>query len=99
MRRRLEEVIRSQEVMLQRKGAKGGELSDERLMELFRDELGRCEDWLKQQPNFQFLYVDYNLMVRDPRALAESVSRFLDDSLDVDRMAAVVNPSLYRQRT
>lgn len=98
MRRRLEEVIKSQEVMLERKGAKGGDLSDEKLIELFRDELAACEDWLKKQANFRFQYVDYNQMVRDPGPQIESINRFLDGTLDTTRMMAVVNPSLYRQR-
>lgn len=98
MRRRLEEVIKSQEVMLERKGAKGGDLSEDRLIELFRDELAKCEDWLKKQPNFKFLYVDYNQMVRDPHPQIEAINRFLDGTLNTDRMLAVVDPKLYRQR-
>jgi hypothetical protein len=98
MRRRLEEVVKSQEVMLERKGTKGGDLSDERLLELFREEIGKCEDWLKRQPNFKFLYVDYNQMVRDPAPLVDSINRFFDGTLDGAKMLAVVNPRLYRQR-
>ncbi|MBI5864071.1 MAG: sulfotransferase domain-containing protein [Planctomycetes bacterium] len=98
MRRKLEEVIKSQEVMLERKGRAGGDMSDDKLIALFRDEIARCEDWLKKQPHFRFMVVDYNEMVKDPAPLVEKLNEFLGGALDKQKMLAVVNPNLYRQR-
>ena len=98
MRRKLEEVIKSQEVMLERKGKPGGDMSDERLIGMFRDEIARCDEWVKQQPHFFMLSVDYNEMVKNPEPLVDQLNAFLGGSLNRAKMLAVVNPQLYRQR-
>lgn len=98
MRRRLEEVIKSQEVMLERKGRTGGDMSDEKLIGLFRDEINRCLTWLRDSPAFSFIEVDYNEMVTAPDPLVARLNEFLGGALDVAKMRAVVNPQLYRQR-
>lgn len=98
MRRKLEEVIKSQEVMLERSGKGGGQLSDEQLIALFSSEMAKCEKWMTDNPNFEFLNVDYNEMVKDPKSLVIRLNEFLGGSLDTEAMAGVVDPSLYRQR-
>jgi len=98
MRRRLEEVIKSQEVMLERSGKGGGALSDEQLIALFASEMAKCEKWMTERPNFEYLDVDYNEMVKDPTTLVRRLNDFLGGTLDTNAMAGVVDPSLYRQR-
>ena len=98
MRRKLEEVIKSQEVMLERKGKAGGDMSDEKLIGLFRDEINKCLTWLRGNPAFAFIEVDYNEMVSSPGPLVARLNEFLGGSLDTAKMNAVVDPKLYRQR-
>jgi hypothetical protein len=98
MRRKLEEVIKSQEVMLERKGKAGGDMSDEKLIAMFREELAKCLAWMKERPHFKFVEVDYNQMLADPQPQVVRLNDFLDKSLDTGKMLAVVNPKLYRQR-
>lgn len=98
MRRKLEEVIKSQEVMLERKGRTGGDMSDEKLIGIFRDEIAKCDEWVRKQPHFSMMSVDYNEMVRNPEPLVTQLNAFLGGGLDCGRMLAVVNPELYRQR-
>lgn len=98
MRRKLEEVIRSQEVMLERKGKGGGEMGDEKLIGLFRDEIAKCEAWLKSQPHFSFIYIDYNELLKSPENSVKQINDYLGGTLNTQAMLAVVNPSLYRQR-
>ena len=99
MRRRMEEILASQERMLVRRGEEGGKISDDKLAALFRQHLERVRAWLDGQPNFDVTYVSYNEVLENPRDEAERVDAFLDEPLDVERMATVVDPSLYRQRT
>lgn len=98
MRRKLDEVIKSQEVMLERSGKAGGKLSDEKLKQMFADELAKVEKWMDERPHFKYIEIDYNEMVSDPVPLAARLNAFLDGGLDEQAMAGVVNPSLYRQR-
>jgi hypothetical protein len=37
-------------------------------------------------------------MLRDPRPYLAEINRFLDDCLDIEKMAEIVDPALYRQR-
>ena len=98
MRRKLEEVIASQNVMLDRSGKEGGGLPDEKLLDVFRAEIDRSNKWLAEQPNFEILYVNYNEMLADPAPQVARINEFLGGALDTQAMLAVVDPSLYRQK-
>ncbi len=98
MRRRLEEVIASQNVMLEHQGRSGGPLTQEKLLGLFKIELDRVYDWLGAQPNFQVLFIDYNEVLSNPAPAVEQINQFLGGDLNTQAMRDVVEPELYRQR-
>jgi hypothetical protein len=98
MKRRMAEVLASQRVMLQRQGKTGAALSDDQLSQVFQAQMERVEKWLKEQPCFAVLPVDYNMLLADPMPQAAVINEFLGGALDPARMAQAVNPKLYRQR-
>jgi hypothetical protein len=98
MQRKLEEVIASQNVMLERQGKAAGQLADEKLLGLFRAELQKVDQWINSQPNFRLLYVNYNDVLKNPGPTVRTVNEFLGGDLDVTAMLRVVEPELYRQR-
>jgi hypothetical protein len=98
MRRRMEEVLASQKIMLTRRNEPTDKVSDEKMAAFFRDHLRQVEKWLGEQPNVEVLYVDYNEMVQTPLLEVERVNRFLGLGLDREKMAAVLDRSLYRER-
>lgn len=98
MRRKMEEILASQRKMLVRRNEQTNKISDEQMAALFRKHLQRVEAWLAEQPNFDVLYISYNDIIAEPVAQAERIGEFFDGALDVEAMASVVNPSLYRQR-
>ncbi len=95
-RRRLNEVLASQKIMLDRLG-RGGD-DDEQIAELFRTQLAEFDQWVGRQECFRLLDVHYRDVLAEPREQAKRISDFLDGGLDVDAMAAAVDPSLYRNR-
>lgn len=97
MRRNLTEVLASQRKMLAREG-RPDDVADAEMAALFRAELARFDQWVRQQPNFSLIDVDYNEMLADPLPAIERIAGFLDGSVDPARMAAVVDQSLYRNR-
>lgn len=97
-RRHLDEVIKSQDVMLEHLGKDGGSLPKEKLRSLYEQQLQEFDDWIAAQPNFRVLYTNYNETLGDPRKTATAVARFLGGKLNVDAMVATVEPELYRQR-
>ena len=99
VRRSLAEVLASQRRMLERRGESGGAAAEERrLAGVFAAHLTKVERELEARADCAVLYVDYRAAIENPRTAAEHVNRFLEERLDVDRMAAVVDPRLYRQR-
>jgi hypothetical protein len=58
----------------------------------------QVEAWISEQPNVDAIYVDYGQVLAEPLEQAQRVNQFLDNALDAEQMAGVVDPSLYRQR-
>ena len=98
MQRNIQEVLASQTKMLVRSGKDAGGIGDDQMAAIFDAELKKCRQWLDQQSNFSVLYVDYRDMINDPQAQAQQVNEFLGGELDVEQMAAAVDPTLYRNR-
>ena len=97
MHRHLDEVLASQQVMLDRLG-KPGRLDDARMAGLFRGQIDGFTAWARQRPHIRVLDVNYNDVVGGPAPIAAEIDRFLGGGLDVEAMARVVEPSLYRNR-
>jgi hypothetical protein len=98
MRRHLKEVIKSQDVMLERRGKAGGKLTDDKLIELFQQQLKEFDDWFTRQPNFKRLDISYNDVLQDPTPAVTALNEFLGGQLNTAAMLKVVEPELYRQR-
>lgn len=99
MRRRTEEILASQKQMLVRRGEPTDRVSDDELADYFAKHLKTVEYWLQTQPNVDVLYISYNRVLESPLDLSREVNRFLENRLDMQSMAAVVDPNLYRQKT
>lgn len=98
MRRHLKEVIKSQDVMLERLGKDGGKLPEEKLIEMFSKQIGDFEQWVADSPHIKMLDVSYNDILQDPDPAVAAINEFLGGRLDVGAMRKVVEPQLYRQR-
>ncbi|MFH0911704.1 MAG: sulfotransferase family protein, partial [Planctomycetota bacterium] len=97
LRRKLGEILLSQEKMLARSG-RASAVSSGVLRERFEEHLAKLETWLSTQKNISVFHADYNAILVDPRPRLDALNAFLGGGLDVGRMAAVVDPSLYRAR-
>lgn len=97
MQRDLDEVLASQARMLERLG-EPSDTDDARMRELFEGHLSRTRRLLTGRACFDVLDVNYNEVLVDASRNAARVNRFLGGRVDVERMAAVVSPELYRSR-
>jgi len=95
IRRDLDEVLRSQEVMLARRGRAAGDGGGVR--QAAAREMERMERWVAER-GLPALTLRYGDVVRDPGGAARAVAAFLGGGLDATRMAAAVDPALHRNR-
>lgn len=96
--RKMEEILTSHKKMLENRGVAPDGISDEKMGLLFKIHLDKVQDWLKAQPNFSLLYVDYNQMLANPTQHIQEINRFLGNTLDEEKMTYAVDPNLYRNR-
>ncbi len=96
MRRDLSEVLASQRKMLDRRG-ETDETPDERMIELWQDQLWRANYLLRHGPQFEWVEIGYREALLRPAAAAARIAELVD-GLDERAMAEVVDPALYRNR-
>ena len=97
IQRDIEEVLASQKKMLARRG-EDDDTPPERMRQHFEDDLWRARYQLTRRPCFEMLEVRYTEILARPLQGAREVSEFLGGGLDIEAMAAVVAPELYRNR-
>jgi hypothetical protein len=98
MQRDLREVLASQNAMLAHRGEASGSVDDEQMRQLYEDHLQKVARFMANRSCFSTLTVAYRDVVERPRKAAGRIDEFLGGTLDVDRMAAVADPALYRNR-
>jgi hypothetical protein len=98
MRRHIAEVLASQHTMLQRMGKDAPKDDGKDMGEIFTRHLKEITSWLHEQENMDVIYVDYSDVIAQPLQSAQAVNRFLDNCLDVQRMASAVDHTLYRAK-
>lgn len=97
MRRELDEVLSSQERMLERRGQPAG--PDRALMRShFQRHLDTVTGWFASQKHIRVCYFDYASVLTDPNSAAQVIASFLEASIEIPKMAAAVDLTLYRQR-
>lgn len=97
MERALEEVLVSQKKMLMHRKEET-KVGDEAMQAQFREHLQAVKYWLARQPNLEVLYVDYNKMLAAPKQDCRRVADFINLPVDVEKMIAIPDAGLYRNR-
>jgi hypothetical protein len=98
MRRHIEEILASQRKMLVHRGEDADKMVDDKMADLFDKHLEQVFSWLEEQPNIQYLQVHYSELLTNPESEARKVNQFLDNTLDGEKMAQMIDPKLYRNR-
>jgi hypothetical protein len=98
MRRDLNEVLASQKKMLIRRGTMKEGVTDTEMRSLFLKHLEHVTDWLREQKNFDVLYVNYNRLLTDPDPDIDRLNEFFGGHLDTQAMRSVIDAQLYRNR-
>jgi hypothetical protein len=97
MRRDLDEILASQNIMLERREEENP-VEDQKAKDLYSKHLITTKVHARRKPNFELLEMHYRKALADPMASAREINDYLGGGLDVQAMAEVVNPDLYRNR-
>jgi len=101
MERDLDEVLDSQQRMIARRGATTSASAPEGRALLRNDyvrTLTRMKSMLAGRPLTALLVIDHAFAIAHPADAAAKVNDFRGTSMDIARMAAAVDPALYRTR-
>ena len=97
MERDLDEVLASQRKMLVNQGQGEENLSDERLGQIFAQQLRQVKKMLADR-QISTLFLGYKDVLEDPVEISTQLQAFLGNNLDQQAMRDVVDHNLYRQR-
>lgn len=97
MRRDFDEIIASQNKMLDRRG-EDNPVEDAAAKEAYIRHLVDVRFLARKRPNFEMLEIHYTQALEAPQTFVSDVNEFLGGNLDIDAMMGVVDPKLYRNR-
>ncbi|MEO6847196.1 MAG: alkaline phosphatase family protein [Chthoniobacterales bacterium] len=97
MERSIDEVLRSQRVMLDRHGKQGASIDAEKLSVVYGHQLEAVNTAI-QRLELPVLRITHADAIKHPAETAARVAEFLKLPLDTAAMAAVIDPTLHRQR-
>ncbi len=98
MERDLDEVIASQDEMLERLHEGGRATADAHTRDAYMNHLNDVARLLERRHCFRSLPVSHRRVLESPENEARRISSFLGQSLDIERMSAIVDERLYRVR-
>lgn len=97
VRRDFDEIIASQNKMLERRGEEN-QVADSTVKEAYIRHLVDIRYMVRRRPNFEMIEVQFKQAMETPRSFVTDVNKFLGGNLDVESMMAVVDLELYRNR-
>ncbi len=98
MERNLQEIVASQNRMLENRGKPAAPEDDAAMTANFTRHLGQVKTWLRQQDHIDVLYLRYADVVAEPEAAVKRIQTFLGQPLHIEAMLAEVHQQLYRNR-
>ena len=94
MRRNMKEIIKSQQKMLH----KDENETPEGVVKYFEQELKNVISWAESSPNVKALNLNYKDVLNNSAEEIQKINKFLGIKLDAEKMAEIIDPTLYRNR-
>ena len=98
MCRNINEIMASQNNMLQNRAIHESHTSNGDLAKLLNKNLNQIYTWIDEHSHVEYININYNKMLDDPLPILNEINKFLNRNLIIDKIAAIIDPSLYRQR-
>jgi len=99
MRRDLDEIISSQNIMLEREGKPFVDNRSE-LKTMYMKHINSIKSLMKKSDHMDFIEISYNRLLKEPEETLKPLIQFLHPvaELDGSNMLQKINPSLYRNK-
>lgn len=98
MRRDMDEVLQSQQVMLGKEKDVKAKTFPLKLSEAFQKQLQKVEAWVDSQPNVEMLDVNYTDVLNNPDDELSTILSFIEHEGKLDKMKKIIDKSLYRNK-
>ncbi len=98
MRRDMNEVLQSQQVMLGKEKDVKAKNFPLKLSEAFQKQLQKVEAWVDSQPNVEMLDVNYTDVLENTEEELHTILSFIEHDGNIDEMKKIVDKSLYRNK-
>jgi Sulfotransferase domain len=98
MQRELREVIASETTMLHKRGQQAPTTTEEQTIAVYQQHLQKVERFLSSRDCFSIMKMNYRDALDRPDDAARKLRDFVGRSLNVEEMARVADPTLYRNR-
>ncbi len=98
MQRDLREVIASETTMLHKRGQHAATSTEEQTIAVYQQHLQKVERFLASRSCFSTLKLNYRDALDRPEDAARRLREFVGRPLNVEEMARVADPTLYRNR-
>lgn len=96
MQRDLDEIIISQNKMLEREHKSVIEVSHADIRKYYLKHLSAVEHRLRKSENIEYIIVSFNELFINPVELVGQIGRFIGSPLEIEKMVKAIDPSLYR---
>ena len=96
MERKIEEIIHSQNKMIDKLGGKKATISQEVLKNTFISQVGKVKKILSDNPNFKVAFANYNLLVESGSEQIAGISKKLELNLNLQSVLDPIDKTLYR---
>ena len=97
MRRDFDEILASQNKMLERRGEENP-IADQAAKEAYIRHLVDIRFMVRKRPNFEMIELQFRQALEEPRPFVAEINAFLGGGLDEEAMMSIVDPELYRNR-
>jgi len=99
MRRHIDEILASQQKMLQRSGRTRPAGNAGLLAKNFIAQVSQVQQWLSARPNFRMLEVWHHDLIAHPQEQVARINTFLGGALNETSMITAIDPALHRNRS
>lgn len=95
MNRDLNEVVKSQQIMIGR----NPDVLPLKLLDAFNKQLKNVEIWKNKEPGVELIYVNYKDVLNDAESIADKIETFIGQDLDKNQMIKCIDKTLYRNKS